>query len=88
MRMMPLNFVGTEAPLPVPSPDLYPRNFFIKMLNFILYNMLSLKLLNVSKDLFHPMCKSSNLIEPEEQVMMIWDMQSSKWQLAVSSSEW
>ena len=87
MRMMPLNSVGTEAPLLVTSPDLCLRHFFIKMLNHILYNILSLKLLNVSKDLFHPMCNSSNLIEPEEQVMMIWDMQSSKGQLAASSSE-
>ena len=52
MRMMPLNSVGTEAPLLVTSPDLCPRHFFIKMLNHVLYNILSLKLLSVSKDLF------------------------------------
>lgn len=36
------------------------------------------------------MCNSSNLIEPEEQVMMIWDMQSSKGSLqqAAVSGSW
>ena len=87
MRVMPLNSVGTEAPVFMTSPDLGPRYFFITMVNRIIYNILSIKLLNVSKDLFHPMCNSSNLTEPEEEAVMIWDMRSSKWQLAASSSE-